>query len=43
MRIRAGGDAGGFYRVAGPLLSRAVRRGIGRDLRKLKELLESQT
>jgi hypothetical protein len=43
MRIRAGGDAGGFYRVAGPLLSRAVRRGIERDLRKLKELLESQT
>jgi hypothetical protein len=42
MRIRAGGDAGGFYRVAGPLLSRAVRRGIERDLRKLKELLESK-
>jgi Polyketide cyclase / dehydrase and lipid transport len=40
MRIRAGGDAGGFYRVAAPLLAAAVRRGIARDLAALKRRLE---
>jgi uncharacterized membrane protein len=40
MRIRAGGEASGFYRVAGPMLSRAVRRGISGDLQRLKERLE---
>jgi hypothetical protein len=39
-RIRAGGDAGGFYSVAGPLLNQMVRRGIRRDLEALKELME---
>jgi uncharacterized membrane protein len=42
MRIRAGGDASGFYRVAGPLLSRAVRKGVTADLARLKERLESR-
>lgn len=41
MRIRAGGDASGFYRVAGPLLARAVRRGIEGDLARLKRKLEN--
>jgi hypothetical protein len=40
-RIRAGGDAKGFYNVAGPLLSRMVNRGIERDLKELKRLLEA--
>jgi uncharacterized membrane protein len=40
-RIRAGGDSGGFYALAGPLLGRMVRRGIARDLRTLKSTLES--
>ena len=40
MRIRATGDATGFYRVAGPLLGAAVRRGIERDLDELKKVLE---
>ena len=40
MRIRATGDASGFYRVAGPLLGAAVRRGIERDLDELKKVLE---
>ncbi len=40
MRIRAGGDASGFYRLAGPLLSRAVRRGIASDLERLRNELE---
>jgi hypothetical protein len=40
MRIRADGDASGFYRLAGPLLSRAVRRSIAGDLERLRETLE---
>ena len=40
MRIRAGGDASGFYRIAAPALNLAVRRGIQGDLAQLKELLE---
>ncbi len=39
-RIRVGGDAGGFYRLARPLLNRAAARSIARDLRRLKERLE---
>ena len=42
MRIRAGGEAGGFYRVAGPLLGAAVRRGIEKDLSELKRLMEAE-
>jgi len=41
MRIRTQGDASGFYRIAGPLLSRAVKRGLERDLGQLKERLEA--
>jgi len=41
VRIRAQGDASGFYRAAGPVLSRAVKRAIGGDLRRLKSLLEA--
>jgi uncharacterized membrane protein len=40
MRIRTQGDASGFYRLAGPLLARAVKRGLERDLRQLKANLE---
>jgi hypothetical protein len=40
-RIRARGEATGFFRLAGPLLSRMVRRSIGNDLALLKECLES--
>jgi uncharacterized membrane protein len=40
MRIRTEGDASGFYRLAGPLLSRAVKRGLERDLAQLKQKLE---
>lgn len=41
MRIRTQGDASGFYRIAAPLLSRAVKRGLDRDLATLKERLEA--
>jgi carbon monoxide dehydrogenase subunit G len=40
IRIRAAGDAGGFYRIAGPLLGKAVRRGVARDLAELKRVME---
>jgi uncharacterized membrane protein len=40
-RIRAEGDAAGFYRLAVPLLSAATRRSIEKDLDTLKELLET--
>ncbi len=40
MRIRTSGDATGFYRIAGPLLARAVRRGVEGDLARLKRRLE---
>jgi carbon monoxide dehydrogenase subunit G len=38
-RIRAGGDAGRYYRLAGPLLSALVKRGIARDLKQLEKVL----
>jgi uncharacterized membrane protein len=41
LRIRARGEASGFYRAAGPLLPRAVRRAIAGDLGRLKRTLET--
>jgi len=41
VRIETSGDADGFYRIAGPLLSQAVSRGVKGDLRRLKKALES--
>jgi uncharacterized protein YndB with AHSA1/START domain len=40
-RIRAGGETGRFYALAGPLLSTMVKRGIRRDLSNLRSLLEA--
>jgi hypothetical protein len=40
MRIATGGDASGFYSLAGPLLARQVRRGVARDLERLNAILE---
>jgi uncharacterized protein YndB with AHSA1/START domain len=42
MRIHNRGEAGGFYKLAGPVLSAAVRRGVARDLAELKRLLEAR-
>jgi hypothetical protein len=41
MRIATGGAASGFYRLAGPLLSGQVRRGVAGDLKRLKAILEA--
>ena len=43
VRIRVQGESGGFYSLAGPLLSRSIKRNITGDLRALKRLLESAT
>ena len=41
VRIRVRGESGGFYSLAGPLLSRSVKRNITGDLHALKRLLEA--
>lgn len=41
-RVRVEGDAGGLYRLAGPLVSGQVRRSIQGDVRRLKEILEQR-
>lgn len=41
-RVRVQGDAGGLYRVAGPLISAQVSRSIGGDVRRLRGLLEAR-
>ena len=41
-RIHVQGEASGFYsKIAGPLMSQAVKRSITKDLKTLKRLLES--
>ena len=37
--IRVRGDAGTYYRVAGPVMGLMVRRNLGRDLRDLEARL----
>ncbi len=39
--IRIRGETSGFYALAGPLMSRAVKRNITNDLHTLKDLMES--
>ena len=39
--IRVRGDASGYYRLAGPLMTRTVRRNIRKDLRDLERRLTS--
>ncbi len=42
-RIRVQGEASGFFKLAAPVLSRAVKRSITNDLETLKDRLESRT
>lgn len=42
MRIRVSGEAGRFYRIAGPLLARGVRRNLRRDLQRLADVLTTR-
>lgn len=41
-RVRVEGDPKPAYRIAGPLMARAVRRAITGDVRRLKALLEGE-
>jgi hypothetical protein len=41
-RIRTRGGGTAFYKLAGPLLSRMVRRSVANDLANLKEYLDAR-
>ena len=41
-RIQVQGEAGGFFKVAGPVLAQMVKRNVTKDLKTLKQLLESE-
>jgi uncharacterized protein YndB with AHSA1/START domain len=43
MTLRNRGEPAGFAKVGAPLMARAMRRANGKDLRRLKTLLEQQT
>lgn len=40
MRIHTTGEASGFYKLAGPMLNAAVRRGVSSDLDRLAQRLQ---
>jgi hypothetical protein len=42
MTLRNRGEPSGFAGVAGPLMAAAMRRANGKDLARLKELLEAR-
>jgi uncharacterized membrane protein len=42
MTLRNRGDASGFYSLAAPLMSAAMRRANQKDLARLKHILETQ-
>ena len=41
-RIRVQGEAGVFYKLAGPVIARKVKRDITNDLNTLRDLMESE-
>ena len=43
MTLRNRGEPAGFGAIAAPLMARAMRRANGKDLQRLKELLERPT
>ena len=43
MMLRNRGEPAGFAKVGAPLMARAMRRANGKDLRRLKALLEQPT
>jgi uncharacterized protein YndB with AHSA1/START domain len=42
MTLRNRGEPAGFARVAAPVMAAAMRRANGKDLRRLKEILEAR-
>ncbi|MEO7502590.1 MAG: SRPBCC family protein, partial [Gemmatimonadaceae bacterium] len=43
MTLRNRGEPSGFARIAGPMVSRSIRKANEKDLASLKEILESKT
>jgi uncharacterized membrane protein len=43
MTLRNRGDTSGFSKVAAPMMGRAMRRANGKDLARLKQLIESRS
>src|SRR5215210_6418455 len=41
MTLRNRGESAGFAKVAAPVVARAMRRANGKDLRRIKEILEA--
>ncbi len=42
MTLAVEGEPGGFFRLAGPLLERALKRQVRTDMQRLKDLLEAK-
>jgi uncharacterized membrane protein len=42
MRLRNRGEPAGFSRIAAPIMSPAIKRATGKDLRRLKDILEAR-
>ena len=42
MTLRNRGEPSGFSKIGAPLVARAMRRANGKDLRRLKEILEAR-
>jgi uncharacterized membrane protein len=42
MRLRNRGEPAGFSRIAAPIMSPAIKRATEKDLRRLKEILETR-
>jgi uncharacterized membrane protein len=42
MTLRNRGEPAGFAKVAAPVMARAMKRANGKDLRRLKEILETR-
>jgi hypothetical protein len=43
MTLRNRGEPSGFSRVAAPVMSGAMRRANGKDLKRLKQILEASS
>ena len=42
VKIRVQGEASGFFKLASPLLAQMVKKSIGKDLKNLKEIMETK-
>ena len=40
-RIHVKGEASGFFKIAGPIMARSVKKSVSNDLKALKQIMES--